>query len=213
MYAWLAPDPADAGHRARVCRLYDRLSGSYSARRRRGVLRWLAERDARAIWALLEPRPGLRVLDAGCGDGRHAAMLTAQGLRVWAVDFAPGMAAAAAAHVERALCLDIEDLDLGICFDRVLCIGALEFATDPVRCLEGLARHVLPGGRLVVQVPRRSPLALPYALWQRLRHGVHVHLLEGRLLDEAARRQGLRLRAQCRPFVHTLLLCWERPPT
>ncbi len=70
-----------------------------------GYDRWAAvyDHDANPLIALEEPQvhamlgdvTGLAVLDMGCGTGRHALWLAAQGANVTAVDFSEGMLAEA----------------------------------------------------------------------------------------------------------------------
>jgi ubiquinone/menaquinone biosynthesis C-methylase UbiE len=70
-----------------------------------GYDRWATvyDHDANPLIALEEPQvraalgdvEGLAVLDMGCGTGRHALWLAAQGAYVTAVDFSEGMLAAA----------------------------------------------------------------------------------------------------------------------
>jgi SAM-dependent methyltransferase len=47
------------------------------------------EQEVEFLLALLDLSPGARVLDVGCGPGRHAAALAAAGLRVTGVDVSP----------------------------------------------------------------------------------------------------------------------------
>ena len=68
---------------------------------RRGYDRWalVYDHDRNPLPALEEPivrealgdLRGLRALDLGCGTGRHALWLAAEGAEVTAVDFSPGM--------------------------------------------------------------------------------------------------------------------------
>lgn len=72
---------------------------------RTGYDNWAAvyDHDANPLIALEEPRvraavgdvSDLRVLDMGCGTGRHALWLAAQGAQVTALDFSEGMLAEA----------------------------------------------------------------------------------------------------------------------
>ena len=56
-------------------------------------------RSGDALLDLLDPRPGLRVLDLGCGTGRHAGMLAERGAHVVGLDLDLDMLATArAAH-------------------------------------------------------------------------------------------------------------------
>jgi SAM-dependent methyltransferase len=104
---------------------------------------------------------GLRVLDAGCGPGRHALALARRGLEVVGVDLSPdfvGLARAAAAaevgleaHFEvgdvRALAYDAE-FDAAIC----LCQGGFGLlgGTGDVGAFRRIADAVRPGGAVAV---------------------------------------------------------------
>ncbi|GIU87648.1 MAG: hypothetical protein KatS3mg009_2163 [Acidimicrobiia bacterium] len=49
---------------------------------------------------VLSPPPGARVLDAGCGPGRHALELARRGFHVVGVDHSPDFVALAREHAE-----------------------------------------------------------------------------------------------------------------
>jgi 2-polyprenyl-6-hydroxyphenyl methylase/3-demethylubiquinone-9 3-methyltransferase len=196
--------------RARVRRLYDEMGEDNVASRQRGFLAWLAARDREAIGTLLDPRPGLTLLDAGCGAGLHARTHAAAGLRVTAVDLSPAMVDLVRPHVAEARVGDLETLALGARFDRVLCSGALDYVADVEGAFARLAGHVAPGGRLVVMGPRRAPGGHAYRLAYRMLHKIDVQLLDARALDGAARAEGLRPLGARRPFLHSVVAGWER---
>ena len=110
--------------------------------------------------AELALRPGSRVLDVGCGPGRHAHALAEAGIDVVGVDISQAfvdLAAAAApdgARFERA---DARDLTFDRAFDAVisLCQGAFGLCGTSVldgdtAVIEGMARALRPGGLLAV---------------------------------------------------------------
>lgn len=69
---------------------YDRWAESYEATDNPVVAM-----DDRVALPALAPTPGERVLDAGCGTGRHLRALTRAGVRVTGADFSAGMLAVA----------------------------------------------------------------------------------------------------------------------
>jgi SAM-dependent methyltransferase len=110
--------------------------------------------------------PGARVLDVGCGPGRHSHALAARGFEVTGVDISERFVALARAETppgasvvfERA---DARKLAFDSEFDAVisLCQGAFGLSgggsgparLDPDRdVLEGMARALRPGGRLAL---------------------------------------------------------------
>ena len=98
-------------------------------------------------------QPGMRVLDVGCGPGRHAYALAERGIAVHGVDIAQTFIdlardrAPQGATFER---LDARALPFDAEFDAVisLCQGV---GPDPDGVvLEGMARALRPGGRIAV---------------------------------------------------------------
>jgi SAM-dependent methyltransferase len=97
-------------------------------------------------------RPGMRVLDVGCGPGRHAHALAERGIEVHGVDITPrfvelareGAPAGATFEVgdARSLAFDGE-FDVAIS----LCQGGFGLVReDDPSVLDGMARAVKPGG-------------------------------------------------------------------
>ena len=125
--------------------------------------------EARLIDAMA-PREG-RILDAGCGFGRHAAWLHAQGHAVVGVDGDDEQIADARALRPGATWLvqDLSELDLpsvGVTepFDVILCAGNVVTFAAPSTRIEVLRRmglHLAARGRLVVGfgLDRDYPLA------------------------------------------------------
>ena len=103
-------------------------------------------------------QPGHRVLDVGCGPGRHSHELARRGIAVHGIDIAQrfvdlaSSAAPAGATFER---LDARSLAFDAEFDAVICLcqgafGLMTAGGDDARVLEGIARALRPGGRLAL---------------------------------------------------------------
>jgi SAM-dependent methyltransferase len=119
----------------------------------------LSQRLALARW--LRVAPGTEVLDVGCGIGRWSRMLAGRGAEVTGVDLSPTMLgearrrAAAEGVAPRCTFLegDVVTLDLRRSFPLVLGVTVLQHVVDPdafEAAVSRLARHVAPGGRLVL---------------------------------------------------------------
>ncbi|MCJ1681370.1 methyltransferase domain-containing protein [Streptomyces sp. APSN-46.1] len=118
--------------------------------------RWRTAANS-AAYLTGELRPGMSVLDVGCGPGTitaDLAALVAPGGRVTAVDAAPDVIAQARAHaaergagnVEFAVA-DVHALDFpDDSFDVVHAHQVLQHVGDPVRALREMRRVCRPGG-------------------------------------------------------------------
>jgi SAM-dependent methyltransferase len=113
--------------------------------------------EQEVIWTLIGDARGLDVLDVGCGTGRHALPLAAQGARVLGLDPSPKMLGQARRKAEarglsiefRPGALETPRPALGT-FDLVLCCLVLSHVEDLDGAAGRLAAHVRPGGRLIV---------------------------------------------------------------
>ena len=141
--------------------------------------------EARLIDAMA-PREG-RILDAGCGFGRHAAWLHAQGHAVVGVDGDDELIADARALRPGATWLgqDLNELDLpsvGVTepFDVILCAGNVVTFVAPSTRIEVLRRmglHLAARGRLVVGFGLDRDYSLADFLADAAVAGLAVHSL------------------------------------
>ena len=108
----------------------------------------------------LDLRPGLRVLEIGCGHGVAATLVCERGARLTAIDRSPTMIAAAArrnaAFVDAGraefLVGSLEELELGDRrYDRVFAVRVGLFHREPERARALAERWLAPGGILVTE--------------------------------------------------------------
>src|SRR5271154_2634122 len=80
-----------------------------------------------AVLELLQPKPGERILDVGCGDGVLTVELVALGASVVGIDNAPDMIAAARGRGLDARLMDVRALTFENEFDAVFSNAALHW--------------------------------------------------------------------------------------
>ncbi|MDP6376855.1 MAG: class I SAM-dependent methyltransferase [Pseudomonadales bacterium] len=180
----------------------------------------------------LDLRQGERLLDLGCGEGRHAITAYLEGeVQVVGVDLSLqdlGTASARFAEFENP---DLVNRSLGFIngsglrlpfadasFDKVICAEVLEHVPDYNGMLSEIRRVLKPGGLLAVSVPRWFP---EWLCWQfsdayHEVEGGHVRIFKAGWLKECIQRKGLH----CfnRHFAHGLhspywwlrCLFWDR---
>ena len=114
------------------------------------------------VVAALDLRPGMRVLDAGCGTGALEARLAQRHpeVEVVAVDASPAMLARAQRRPwsvsPRFVARDIDDFLAGEKgrFDRVVSVNLIWALAEPRRTIEHMADRLAQGGCMVHTTPR-----------------------------------------------------------
>jgi SAM-dependent methyltransferase len=160
----------------------------------------------------LDVGPGDRLLDLGCGNGRHTYEALRRGAHVVSVDLDPEPIANVGAMVGalelegglppearwvgavgNALSLPFAEA----AFDRVIVSEVFEHIMQDEAAMQETARVLAPGGRAAVSVPRFWPEVICWALSEeyRTKPGGHVRIyrfsqLVGRLRDAGLRLQG-----------------------
>jgi trans-aconitate methyltransferase len=122
---------------------------------------WLADRYAKtaryvadlgsAVFELLAPKPGERILDLGCGDGALTEKLVSVGAIVVGVDGSQDMVRAARERGIDARVMDAYELNFNREFDAVFSNAALHWMLDPDAVIRRVKAALRPGGRFVAE--------------------------------------------------------------
>lgn len=170
-------------------------------------------------FARLSLRPGERLVDLGCGAGRHALEAVCRGALVVAVDLDPAEVKEARRRLtdpegalgglpvtdpeglpaaDRVVTLvgDVRRLPIADgSVDRVIASEVLEHVQEDDVAFGEIARILRPGGRVAVTVPRAGPEAVCWML-SRPYHSVpggHIRIYRRRQLMARLERAGLHV--------------------
>ena len=120
---------------------------------------------------LLDPRPGERILDVGCGDGALSLKIIERGAEVVGVDSSPELVEAARAAGVYAELMDAADMDFERQFDAAFSNAALHWMLDKERVASALFEALHFGGRFAGEMGAKGNIAI-------LRGGIRTELEE-----------------------------------
>ncbi len=130
-----------------------------------GEVDLFAEAQIDAVLALLQPAPGARVVDVGCGAGRHSVLLAERGFEVTGVDLSPQLLRRAThAWQERRsnrpgprfVPGDMRWLPVDGPFDVALfmdmALGVFDEDEEHLQTLRSCRRVLRPGGQVLIEL-------------------------------------------------------------
>lgn len=137
-----------------------------------------AGRDDAGFWKTMAvAADGGPILELGCGSGRVLLPLARAGYEISGLDLSAAMLARCRAKVDaeppdvhdrvRLVAADMTSFDLGRGFAAILCPFAgfqqLRTVEEQLACLERCRAHLLPRGRLVLDLPNPDPAPASWA--------------------------------------------------
>jgi len=103
------------------------------------------------VVAWLDPKPGERILDVGCGDGALTQKLVESGCQVVGIDTSDSLLAAAKARGLDARKADVRELAFDREFDAIFSNAVLHWVREPEKAARSMRKALKPGGRLAVE--------------------------------------------------------------
>jgi SAM-dependent methyltransferase len=119
---------------------------------------------------LLDPRPGERILDLGCGAGQLARAIADAGAHVTGLDKSPEMIAEARANFPDLdfLTGDAANFAFDQPFDAVFSNAALHWVYDHEGVARSVSRALRPGGRFVAELGGRGNIRSVVAAFHKV---------------------------------------------
>lgn len=125
------------------------------------------------VLALLDAKPGERILDVGCGSGHLTKQIADAGAEVVGFDSSPEMIATASAAYPaiQFLVADASDFSFDEPFDAIFSNAALHWVQRAEAAVVCMARALKPGGRFVIEMGGKGNIGgIATALEQAIRH-------------------------------------------
>ena len=119
---------------------------------------FVAELGAAAL-DLLDPHPGERILDIGCGEGTLTRKIVERGATVLGIDNSPEMIEAARAKDIDAILMDAEDLPFSSEFDAAFSNATLHWVLEKEQAARAIFRSLKPAGRFAGEMGGEGNLA------------------------------------------------------
>jgi SAM-dependent methyltransferase len=125
----------------------------------------LYESDHSFVWKygaellpLLDPRPGERILDLGCGTGRLTAEIAAAGAEVLGIDNSADMIGQARQNYPKLKfqLADARSFQVSEPFDAVFSNAALHWVREARQAVQAIYQALKPGGRFVAEFGGRG---------------------------------------------------------
>jgi SAM-dependent methyltransferase len=144
--------------------------------------------------------PSARILDVGCGDGFHLALLRDFGQPAWTLQGIDASQRAVAAAAQAGLTVHlgtVEQTSLpAASYDLAILIATIEHVADPVGVLKAVRALLKPGGRAVIVTDSTSTLDFRLThkrVWGGYHFPRHWNLFNRKSLQLLAKAAGMEV--------------------
>lgn len=123
----------------------------------------IRHRDAFYVWllGLVQPKPGTKLLDVSCGEGKLVELARRRGVFACGVDFSVSAVLRATSDTQLREFAVADGTSLPFrdaSFDIITCIGSLEHFVDPSAGVREISRVMAPGARACILLPNTFSL-------------------------------------------------------
>lgn len=175
-----------------VRKYFDKVAYNYERLLSQPLLHRLKEKEKCCILKFLDIKKRDKVLDAGCGIGFYSKIINSLGGESLGIDISPKMVKVAKKNGIKALVVDLHSFALKQKFDKILCIGVLEFCQKPEVVIKNLNNHLKKGGDFIILFPKKSFPDYLYKLYHQF-HGIKIRLFEVNEMKRMLLSNGLQI--------------------
>lgn len=136
--------------------LFNQVSNEYDDWLENPLGRFMFEEEVDLMKSLLTIKPGMRILDVGCGTGNFMVELAGEDCQVVGVDTSDGMLNVAREKMKDMTNVDFKQMDVSALdfedetFDVVVALTSFEFMEDKQSAFNEMWRVLKNGGQLVI---------------------------------------------------------------
>lgn len=150
---------------------------------------------------------GGSLLEVGCGPG----YLLDEAREFFddrvGVELSAATAKEAQARTDAKIYLSVDEIDETAMFDCIIATHVIEHVYEPVAFVQSLARHLKPGGSIILAAPHMGSIFrhLMGRRWPSFKYPEHVTFFDKKTLPDLFRRAGLEV-VQPVPYPHVFPL-------
>jgi ubiquinone/menaquinone biosynthesis C-methylase UbiE len=137
--------------------LFDKEATNYDKWYETKIGEYADQVETNCAFNLFQPKPGMKILDVGCGTGNFSIKMASQGVNVTGVDISEKMLEFARNRAaQEKLAIEFRTMDTQNLtfqdnfFDGVFSMATIEFVSEPDKMIEEMFRVCKKGGPVVV---------------------------------------------------------------
>ena len=168
---------------------FDSMAEHYLHNSKKGLWGWLKKREAEAVLSLIDSP--VNVLDLGCGSGYYSYLIKERfDCHVTCVDVSMKMLNQLDGRIQDKICANAEAFIADRKFDLILCLGVIEFCTNPGKVFNNVSKMLSPEGIFIILMPTKNIMGFLYKIFHKA-HGVNVILYDMQEIETYALKSGL----------------------
>ena len=187
---------------------FNNLKGPYTSnlKNRNKIWKFLRKTEEKAFHGFIQSLEleGKTCLDMGSGSCEYAKVLLDKGVKsVICVDFSESlMDKCRDSRIKKVIC-DVEKFDTKDKYDLVLCVGVLEFLSNPKEFVMRLKKLLKSKGKVIVLLPKSDLWSFIYFSYYFALKGIFINSLSMKKLDNFLVKKGFQLEQKVTPNMFT----------